>query len=453
MNPQSYPAYRESGIEVIDDLPFNWGTSKVAHIAKNGYKTFIDGDWIESPYITDWGVRLIQTGNVGVGAYKEQGFRYVTEETFRALRCTEVSPNDVLICRLADPVGRACLAPNLGVKMITSVDVCILKVSDDWDQRYVTYFLSSKPYLDLMGAVSRGGTRDRISRSFLGNVRIAKPNLSEQAAIADFLDRETAEADALIAKYERLIELLEEKRIAVITQAVTKGLDPSVPMKHSGVEWIGEIPAHWQFQRISRIFGMIGSGTTPPATESEWYGGDTPFVTTAELRENIIKQSARSVTDRALQQYSSLRIYSAGTILLAMYGATIGRSAILGIPAAVNQACCALGHSKVLSADFAFKWLQAYRAEIVALGVGGGQPNISQDLVKSIYMPIPPIDEQRAINERVDGQIRHIEDLKWKTAVAIRLVKERRSALVTAAVTGQIDVSTYKSNPQAEAVA
>ena len=254
MTMSIYPAYRESGIDIIDVLPSHWETSKVARIAKAGYRTFIDGDWIESPYITDRGIRLIQTGNVGIGIFKEQGYRFISDETFHLLKCTEVIPNNVLICRLAAPVGRACLAPKFDDRMITSVDVCILKVSDDWDARYVTYFFSSKPYLDLMGAVSRGGTRDRISRSFLGNVRIAKPTISEQTKIADFLDRETAEADALVAKYERLIELLEEKRIALITQAVTKGLDHKDLMKESGIEWMGDIPAHWEIRPLKHLF-------------------------------------------------------------------------------------------------------------------------------------------------------------------------------------------------------
>ena len=275
---------------------------------------------------------------------------------------------------------------------------------------------------------------------------VAYPPIAVQRDIADFLDRETAEADALVAKYERLIELFEEKRVALVTQAVTEGFDPSVPMKDSGVEWISKIPAHWQVQRLSRVFKTIGSGTTPPAAEEEWYGGDMPFVTTAELRENIIVESAKSVTTSALRQFSSLRVYPPGTLLLAMYGATIGRSAILGVPATVNQACCALGGSTIVSTDFAFKWFQAYRSEITALGVGGGQPNISQDLVRALLIPIPPLDEQQSIKKHLDTELLHIDKLRSRVNNAIKLAKEHRSALITAAVTGQIDVSTYRSN-------
>ena len=114
----------------------------VRALARSGYKTFTDGDWIESPFIRDEGIRLIQTGNVGIGEYKEQGFRYIDEETFRAFRCTEILPGDVLICRLADPVSRACVAPHLGCRMITSVDVCILKPASDAHAGFVVHALT-----------------------------------------------------------------------------------------------------------------------------------------------------------------------------------------------------------------------------------------------------------------------------------------------------------------------
>ena len=175
-----------------------------------------DGDWIESPYITDKGVRLIQTGNVGIGEYREQGFRYIADETFSELNCTEVKPGDVLICRLAAPVGRACLAPDLESRMITSVDVCILKPNEHTLPKFVVHMLSSAEWLGFMDSQCRGGTRDRVSRSFLGSIKVAIPPLNEQKAISSFLDEETSKIDGLVSEQRRLIELLKEKRQAVM---------------------------------------------------------------------------------------------------------------------------------------------------------------------------------------------------------------------------------------------
>jgi type I restriction enzyme S subunit len=128
-----YLETRASGLPWVGAIPKHWRTSRIKNLARVGRKTFVDGDWIESPYIRSEGIRLIQTGNVGVGSYREKGFRYIDEETFRTFGCTEIAPGDVLICRLGDPVARACLAPNLEMRMITSVDVCILKTKNDVD--------------------------------------------------------------------------------------------------------------------------------------------------------------------------------------------------------------------------------------------------------------------------------------------------------------------------------
>ncbi len=216
---------RHSGIEWLGEIPAHWEVKPIQALARPGYRTFTDGDWIESPFITDKGIRLIQTGNIGIGYYKEQGFRYISAETFSDLRCTEVISGDVLLCRLADPVGRACVAPDLGSRMITSVDVCILKPKSDVDANFLVYLLSSSDYLAFLGAICRGGTRDRVSRSGLGSIRVRQPPFAEQRAIADFLDRETEKIDALVAKVREAIGWLKELRTALISAAVTGKID------------------------------------------------------------------------------------------------------------------------------------------------------------------------------------------------------------------------------------
>lgn len=216
---------KDSGEEWLGEIPAHWNVKPIRALAQSGYRTFTDGDWIESPFITDKGIRLIQTGNIGIGYYKEQGFRYISDGTFSDLRCTEVMPGDVLICRLADPVGRACVAPDLGCRMITSVDVCILKPKSDVDSSFLVYLLSACDYLEYLGAICRGGTRDRVSRSGLGSIRVRQPPFSEQRAISIFLDRETTKIDALVAKLRKSIVHLKDLRTALITAAVTGKID------------------------------------------------------------------------------------------------------------------------------------------------------------------------------------------------------------------------------------
>jgi type I restriction enzyme, S subunit len=225
LNPHA--PMKSSGIEWLDEIPEHWRAASLKHLAGLQRNSFTDGDWIESPYITDRGVRLIQTGNVGVGVYKEQGYRYVSEDTFRELQCTEVLPGDVLICRLDGPVGRACLVPDLGGRMITSVDNTILKVTEGVRAEFVVALLSSVPWLSWTDALCRvgGGFRLRISRSMLGEMRVPLPSTEEQARIAAFLGEEMSGFDELIGESERAIALLRERRSALISAAVTGKID------------------------------------------------------------------------------------------------------------------------------------------------------------------------------------------------------------------------------------
>ena len=219
------PTLKDSGVEWLGEVPEHWEVTRLSALAGASVDAFTDGDWVELPYITDSGVRLIQTGNVGAGQYREQGFRYIDEESFDELRCTEVRAGDVLICRLADPVGRACLAPDLGVRMITSVDVCILKPNKRNSAMYLVYMFSTKRYLSYVESLVRGGTRDRISRSMLGAIRVATPPTEEQQAIVEYLDEVTGRIDTLREKAELSVERLSEYRIALVSAAVTGKID------------------------------------------------------------------------------------------------------------------------------------------------------------------------------------------------------------------------------------
>lgn len=225
LNPNA--PMKPSGIEWLGEVPAHWRALAVKNLARSGAKTFTDGDWIESPFITTEGVRLIQTGNVGVGHYKEQGFRYISEETFEQLGCTEVNSSDVLICRLDGPVGRACLAPDLGCRMITSVDNAILKCATDIVPEFVVSLLSSVPWISWIDALCRvgGGFRLRVSRGQLGELRVPVPPFEEQLAIAKYLEAETLRWDELTAEAQRAIELLQERRTALISAAVTGKID------------------------------------------------------------------------------------------------------------------------------------------------------------------------------------------------------------------------------------
>ncbi|EFA68245.1 restriction endonuclease subunit S [Cylindrospermopsis raciborskii] len=216
---------------------------------------------------------------------------------------------------------------------------------------------------------------------------------------------------------------------------IVKGWKRYPAYKDSGVEWLGKIPEHWEVRKVSHAFQKIGSGTTPSTNHYDYYEGNIPWVNTSELREKVITDTSAKLTNKALLDHSVLNLYPPGTLLIAMYGATIGRLGILGITACTNQACCALANPISINAKFAFYWLWMRRNELILLSSGGGQPNINQEKIRSIRIPAPPLTEQQAIAQFLDRETAKIDTLVAKKERLIELLKEKRTALISHAVT------------------
>ncbi|MFB7327369.1 restriction endonuclease subunit S [Streptomyces sp. NPDC056190] len=275
------------------------------------------------------------------------------------------------------------------------------------------------------------------------------PPLEEQRRIADFLDAETARIDRLVAASQRQSDLITERftqSLRVLT--TTAGCSDVTP---TGVSWMPEMASDWQLMKVGRSF-VTSSGTTPRSSEAAYFDGPHFWVNTGDLRDGAIEQPKKTVTDTALRDYPTLRIYAPGSLVVAMYGATTGRVGILKVPACVNQACCVLSELGPTSSRYAFLWFRAHREEILKLASGGGQPNISQDLVRSLKIPAPPREKQ----EEIVGQANSLESVSSRQQqLQLRraeLLTERRQALITAAVTGQFDVSIASGRNVADGV-
>ena len=224
-----------------------------------------------------------------------------------------------------------------------------------------------------------------------------------------------------------------------IDEARLRRFRPYPAYRDSGVEWLGEVPEHWVTCKATHGFRRIGSGTTPKSDDPEYYDGDISWVTTSELRETVIVDTTKKVTTTAMREYPTLRMYPKGTLLFAMYGATIGRLGILGIAATVNQACAALAEPLHLATWFVYYWLQMRRPTLTVLSAGGGQPNLSQDDLRQLRIPAPPLDEQRAIAAFLDRETAKIDGLVARKERLIELLQEKRAVLITRAVTRGLD--------------
>jgi len=284
------------------------------------------------------------------------------------------------------------------------------------------------------------GLRKVVRPETFKSLEFTLPPLHEQEQIVAYLDRKTTLIDSLTEKTVRKIELLKEKRTSLINEVVTKGLNPDVEMKESGVEWIGEIPSHWSLKRLSWV-ASTGSGTTPKSSNDSYYSGGTiNWLITGDLNDDVVLDTSKKITPKALEE-CRLNTYPMGSIVVAMYGATIGKLCQLGVETTVNQACCVLSSFKGILPKQVFYRILSSRDYLLFLGDGGGQPNISQEDVRSLQIPTPPLLEQEQIVEFLDEQTSIIDSTITTEEKRIELLKEYRQSLISEVVTGKVKVT------------
>lgn len=419
------------------DVPHHFHKLPIIGIARKNGGVFIDGDWIESKDLSESGIRYLTTGNVGLGEFKRQGSGYITEETFKRLCCTEVFPGDILVSRLNVPIGRACLVPETGERMVTSVDNVIIRPSSEYDRKFLVFLFSAKHHLEMMNNLARGTTMLRVSRSGLGRVRVHVPLLDEQIAIANFLDLETTQIDGLIEKKGRFIDLLKEKRAAVITHAVTKGINPKVPMKVSGVEWLGHVPSHWEIVRIAALFREAFRPADParPVLSVSIHNG----VTDGELADEDRDRKVNLSVDRT--KYQGVEPGDLVYNMMRAWQGAFGAVTVSGLvsPAYVVARPIAEFRTKFIEHLLHTK-IAAEEIRRFSRGIADFRMRLYWDHFRTLRVGLPPLHEQDQILRAIEAETARIEKLIAKTERSIALLREKRSALISAAVTGKIDV-------------
>ncbi len=279
----------------------------------------------------------------------------------------------------------------------------------------------------------------------LGNINFVSMPPEEADKIAAFLDHETAKIDALIEQQQRLIELLKEKRQAVISHAVTKGLNPNAPMKDSGVEWLGEVPAHWEVLPIKYLSDSIGTGGTPKSElsfteelEISWFTpGD--FSTRAKLIS-----STKHVTNRAVAN-GDAKVFRASSILVIGIGATLGKVALCESNFSCNQQINVVSPNSKAKAEFLVNSLQAQTEQMKQSSNFSTIGIMNQEKTKQLVVAVPPLDEQVAVAAFLDEKKVKFDAIESHAVNQIALLQERRTALISAAVTGKIDVRDWQA--------
>ena len=433
-----YPAYKDSGVAWLGEVPEHWTVVPLKFVAKvqTGVAKGKDNSGratIQVPYMR---VANVQDGFLDLNSVAE------IEIPIDDLPRYRLQKGDVLMNEGGDfdKLGRghiwdASISPCIHQNHVFAVRPH--GVGPTWlntitgSQYAQFYFMTrSKQSTNLAS----------ISSTNLMELPVVMPPVVEQTQIAAFLDRETAKIDALVTEQRRLMELLKEKRQAVISHAVTRGLNPDAPMKPSGIEWLGDVPEHWGIGSLGYL-ASIQTGSTPDRAMPEYWEGDIPWLKTGEINYERIVDSEERITESGLAN-SAARVAEVGTLMMAMYGqgVTRGRVAILGIRASYNQACAAISFGPKLFNEYArYFFMMAYRF-IRDTGNETSQMNLGSGTIAKIKILMPPLDEQRQIVSMLQNELSVFDTLTTEAQRAIDLLQERRTALISAAVTGQIDV-------------
>lgn len=308
----------------------------------------------------------------------------------------------------------------------------------DVQQAFFRHYFKSGIHISQLENVAQGIRQGRtIGTEDFYDLSLPLPSPDEQRAIADFLDAETARIDALMERKSRLILTLAERFLEQVRLLVTGGATFMDPLNVR----TGDLAASngWRSVKIGSDL-RSGSGTTPPAGDARYYGSGIPWLVTGDLGDDEVAFPSRSLTNEAIRDLSALAVHPAGSLIVAMYGATVGRMGLTTFPTTVNQACCVLHSGACLETKFLFYWILSHRTPLLKRSVGAGQPNISQEIIRSIRIAAPSRRLQREIVNALDDFRATVREATTALSRQVDLLKERRRALITAAVTGQFEV-------------
>jgi len=432
-----YPEYKDSGVEWLSQVPAHWQIEPCRAV-------FTERSDRNDPLVNEDYLSLM--ANVGIIPYAEKG-DVGNKKPEDLTKCKLVFAGDLVINSMNYGIGSYGLSSLTGV--CSPVYIVLKPKLERIEERFAFRILENKAFQGFAQSHGNGILEHRaaINWDILKAIGVPLPPVPEQQAILGFLDRETAKIDALVAEQEQLITLLKEKRQAVISHAVTKGLDPSVPMKDSGVEWLGEVPAHWAvgkcgfYIRILSGFAFPSGAFSQDETNHRLLRGANVGVSRLKWDDTVFWE--RSDCD-GLDEYEM----SEGDLVIGMdrplisEGMRVAKVTADDLPSLLLQRVASLKVGPKLSADYLHHLLSSemFIAHFSPETTGVSVPHISPDQINNFVIPVPPLDEQRAIVEHLSNLATSYSGLINEAVLSVELLRERRSALISAAVTGQIDV-------------
>lgn len=444
-----YEEYKDSGVQWIGEIPSAWQSCKLVYTLR---QRICDGPH-ETPNLVseNEGIPFISidslndSENIDFSVVK----KFISNKDYQEYKKkANLEEGDILFSKSAT-IGKTAIVPN-DIFMVWS-PLAIIKPNKDTDNKYLYYLLNCKPFIEEVMLSGSFNTQANVGMRELEKVSIPYPSFTVQQSIASFLDAKTKPIDNIMSKRKKQIELLEEMKSAIISRAVTKGLNPDAKMKNSGIDGVGFIPEHWNKTRFvysSWIRSRLGWRALKA---DEYQDSGYPFLSAFNIVDNkLIWDEFNYITQERFDESPEIKL-NVGDILLLKDGAGLGKCARVDeLPegsSTVNGSLAVITPTKGLSYKYLYYYLlgNTFKQMIDLLRNGMGVPHFTQGNMRTIYLPLPPFDEQEQIASHLDSEIVKLDTRITKRRKQIELLQEYKQALITDAITGKIDVRGFNS--------
>lgn len=446
MSYNTYEKYKDSGIEWIGEIPEHWEVKKIK--SKCYVKARVGWKGLKSDEFLREGFAFLITGSdfkndsvnwsecyhIGADRYEDDPFIQLKE-------------NDLLITK-DGTIGKLAIVKNLTKPACLNSGIFVVRpLNNDISTEFLYWILKSKSFKQFNEFTSYGSTIQHLYQNVFVEFSFQFPTLAEQTKIANFLDQKTAEIDELIADKQRLLALYEEEKTAIINQAVTKGINPDAPMKDSGIEWLGEIPAHWEVKKLKNLVSKIGSGVTPSGGSTVYLKSGIPLLRSQNIHFDGLKlEDVAYISEEIDESMKNSRI-QAKDVLLNITGASIGRCYYLPDDfeyGNVNQHVCIL-RPKIDKIDTKYLYF-LMRSELGQLQIalqqtGANREGLNFEQLRNFLFCIPSVKEQKNIIRELENETDKVNTKITRTQKLIDLLTEYKTALISEVVTGKIKVS------------
>jgi type I restriction enzyme, S subunit len=437
---KKYDSYKDTEIDFIGKIPDNWDYYNLKFILRDGVK---DGPH-ETPIWYEDGIPFLSIDGIVDGEISFNNCRYIDEEQYQKFSKKLVIEKDDIFIGKAASIGKIARVKT-DRKFTVWSPIAVIKVKEEFSPTFVEYYFRSDIIQHQIELFSTSNTQKNIAMGDIPKMKFIAPSFEEQTQIANYLDHKTSKIDDLISKKEQLIELLKEERTAIINQAVTKGLDPNVPMKDSGIEWLGEIPMKWDVKKVKHFTKKIGSGVTPRGGAEVYQKSGIPLLRSQNIYFDYFKlDNVAYITQEVHDSMSNSKV-NKGDVLLNITGGSIGRCFFVTDEfeeANVNQHVCILRPNELILTEYLHFLFSSSvgQLQIDLCQQSGNREALNFEQLKNFPFALPSVDEQSEIIKMVNSRKKVIKTSIEKTLQEIELLKEYKTALISEVVTGKVDV-------------